>query len=188
MPIIIDVRSGTVSVDGVSRAVVFPTDYLGLDTITYNTETAMGAGDMVGDFTMASILGLSLALWQAEEPTASDIWIQIKAKRSRMNAGGVFVSGDWYHTDSESVAQYSIMYASVAVNSLPSSYVFNTRWKTMDGDFRPMTVTLLKKIINTGMTVAAINFANAERHKAALMVNTSPLTYDYSSGWGPARP
>lgn len=183
MQIIVDPKLGTVNVDGVSRVVVFPTEYSVLDTTTYDSNYAAGISDMVGSFTTASIIGLSLALWHAAAPNAEEMWTLIKEKRSQMNAGGVFAAGDWYHTDSESLAQYSIMYAAIPVNSLPDSYVFNTRWKTMDGAFRPMTVKLLKNLINTGMVTAGKNFLNAELHKAAMMNTRVPSSYDYSTGW-----
>lgn len=183
MEIIIDAKAGTVSVDKISRSVALPLEYNTLDIIRYDTETAIGIGSVRGSFTMGGILGVSLALWHAAAPTAADVWVMIKAHRAQMNASGVFVAGDWYHTDAETLAQYAIMYSAIAVNSLPDIYVFNPRWKTMSGDFKTMTVALLKRIINTGMRNAAINFAIAERHKAAMQLVSVPSKYDYSTGW-----
>lgn len=183
MEIIIDMRGGGVSIDGISRSVIFPIEYQSLDKITYDTETSIGLDQSVGNLVMGSILATALGLWQAAAPTAEDIWILIKDKRVQMNAGGVFVLGDWYHTDPETLANYAIMYAAISVNSLPSNYVFSARWKTMDGDFRPMSVKLLKSIINKGMGVVATNFATSERHKALLMASPIPSKYDYSTGW-----
>lgn len=183
MEIIIDAKAGTVSVDKISRSVALPLEYAALDIIHYDTETAIGIDSARGYHRMGGILGVSLALWHAAAPSAADVWVMIKAKRAQMNASGVFVAGDWYHTDAETLAQYAIMYAAISVNSLPDFYVFNPRWKTMSGDFRPMTVALLKRIINTGMRNAAINFAIAERHKAVLQLADVPSKYDYSIGW-----
>jgi len=183
MEIIIDVNASTVSVNAISRQVTFPDEYAGLGIIRYDTETTARQPDHIDNFTMGSIVATSILRWQLAAPTTTDMWELIKAKRTQINASGVFVSGDWYHTDPETLAQYSIMYAAISVNSLPSGYTFNNNWKTMDGTFRPMTVTLLKKIINTGMANAAANFANAEAHKAAMMATLVPSAYNYSTGW-----
>jgi hypothetical protein len=183
MKVTIDVKTSVVSVDGVARAVVFPVEYAALATIHYDTETAVGLGESVGGFTIGSILAVSLSMWHAACPTAEDIWVLIKAKRTAINAGGLNAAGYWYHTDPESLAQYSIMYAAIAVNSLPDSYVFSTMWKTMSGKFRPMNASRLKSIITIGMANAAANFANAERHKALLFASPRPAQYDYSTGW-----
>ena len=183
MEIIIDTKAEIVSVDRVSRSVVLPVAYHALNRIYYDTEDASGLKEPIGSLTMGGILAVSLALWHAAAPDVSDMWALIKAKRTQMNAGGVFVSGAWFHTDSETLAQYSIMYAAISVNSLSNSYIFNANWKTMDGTFRCMSVSLLKKIIHTGMSNAALNFANAERHRTALKNSPVPSKYDYSTGW-----
>lgn len=183
MKITIDVKANVVSVDGVSRHVAFPVEYAVLETLHYDTETSIGLGDSIGDFTIAGLLALSLSLWYSESPSADDIWELIKAKRTKVNAGGIFVAGEWYHTDAETLAQYSIMYAAIAVNSLPENYVFSPKWKTMQKNFRPMTVRLLRGIVNIGMLVAAANFTNAERHRYLLLTSDNPSQYDYSTGW-----
>lgn len=189
MDIVINVNAGVVSVGSESRVVVFPPEYMAIAMVRYNTVTAVGSTRYVDPtaqniiFTIGSIIATALALWQEAAPTADDMWIKIKEMRTKVNAGGVYVSGDWYHTDSETLAQYSIMYAAISVNSLPSIYIFNPKWKTMEKNFRPMTVALLKKIINIGMYNAAKNFANAEQHKSRMYASYIPSTYDYSTGW-----
>lgn len=183
MEIVIDTVACTVSVDSVSRGVVFPSGYTALSKITYETETGYGLTDSFGEFTMGSILATSLALWRASEPTVEDMWEFIKVKRTQVNAGGVYVNGHWYHTDLETLAQYSIMYAAIAVNSLPGTHVFANNWKTMDGQFEPMTVNLLRIIVGTGIRNATLNFANAEKHKVVMTAKTDHYLYDYSTGW-----
>jgi hypothetical protein len=183
MQIIIDAAASTASVAGVARSVVYPVGYAALDKLTYDTETGVGLADATGNYTMGSILATSLLLWCEAAPTANDIWELIKAKRTEVNAGGVRASGDWYHTDPETLAQYSFMYAAIAVNALPGGYVFAPYWKTMAGDFRPMTANLLRVIVGRGMQSAALNFANAERHRVAMKATRSLYLYDYSTGW-----
>lgn len=183
MEIIINARSGTVSVDKVIRAVVFPCGYLELDTVTYDTETAVGVGLIVGKITMGNILATSLGLWHGAEPTVITIWEEIQAKKDKVNANGVFVAGNWFHTDVVTVGHYSILLYTAIDNAYPDSYIFSTHWKTMQGTFTPMTVALLKHIIATGINNVAANFQNAQRHRASLIACAVPANYDYSTGW-----
>lgn len=183
MEIVINTKAGTVSVDKVSRAVVFPPEYSKLDTLKYDTVSAEGISSKIGDFIMSSIIATALGLWHGAEPTVATVWELIKAKRDDSDEGGVFVAGNWFHTDAMTVVRYSIMLGMASTNKLPNTYIFNYHWKTMSGAFTPMTVSLLKRIIAVGMTNVGLNFQNAEQHKIALLACTTPAKYDYSTGW-----
>jgi hypothetical protein len=183
MIIVIHTKKGTVSIDDISRDVIFPIEYSDFKTISYDTDNPIGLEEDIDTFTMASVMAVCISLWYAAAPSVDDMWELIKLKRSEVNAGGILVEGRWYHTDAETLIQYSIMYAAISANSLPNNYIFNANWKTMGGIFRPMPVSLLRKIINVGIYSAALNFTNAERHKRALMVSSVPSKYDYSTGW-----
>ncbi|STY82489.1 Uncharacterised protein [Moraxella veridica] len=56
-------------------------------------------------------------------------------------------------------------------------------WKTMDNEFVPMTKDLLNEIAMTMLAEEQSDFANAERHRLAMMQVDDPLDYDYSTGW-----
>ena len=189
MLIDINIASGTVSVGDTVRKVQFPEVYKVIGTMSYDTETANGSieyleHDQVPEFTLSSVVSMSLSLWQAAAGNDFvDTWEKVKERRNLANAGGVFVRGHGYHTDLESLHKYAIMYSKIAVDSLADDFVFHPMWKTISGEFSPMTVSVLKSIINLGMRNVSINFANAERHKAIMKQSPTPATYDYSAGW-----
>ena len=108
----------------------------------------------------------------------SEMWERIKAKRHNNTHGGVYIKsvGKWFHTDDNSRTQY------LALQILPS-LPNNLMWKTMDNEFVPMTKALLTEIAMTMLTEEQADFANAERHRLAMLKVDNPLDYDYSTGW-----
>lgn len=118
------------------------------------------------------VLGVDKSELQAQ------VWERIKAKRHANTRGGVFIksAGKWFHNDDQSRTQY------LALQVLPS-LPDNLMWKTMDNEFVPMTKALLAEIAMTMLTEEQADFANAERHRLALMQADDPLNYDYSTGW-----
>ena len=56
-------------------------------------------------------------------------------------------------------------------------------WKTMSGEYAPMTPELAYAIVlDSGDSDIAI-FAAADAHKAAMLASADPASYDYSQGW-----
>jgi hypothetical protein len=103
-------------------------------------------------------------------------WLNIKAERDQRKSGGVFVSGKWFHTDTESRVQWLglvIMGASVPP----------IQWKTMDGTFIELTAGLVGSVFQTIANGDSADFANAETHRAAMLQSPTPEDYDYSTGW-----
>ncbi|WP_258865280.1 DUF4376 domain-containing protein [Moraxella veridica] len=84
--------------------------------------------------------------------------------------------GKWFHNDDSSRTQY------LALQVLPN-LPDNLMWKTMDNEFVPMTKDLLNEIAMTMLAEEQSDFANAERHRLAMMQVDDPLDYDYSTGW-----
>ena len=115
------------------------------------------------------------ALKQAQQ---EEVWTRIKQKRHDNLRGGVYVKsiGKWLHSDDESRAQYTFMRTMPA---LPEKMI----WKTMDNTFVPMTKALLDELSLQLLADEQADFANAERHRAAMLKAESPLDYDYSGGW-----
>lgn len=107
-----------------------------------------------------------------------EMWTRIKQKRHDNLRGGVYVKsiGKWLHSDDESRAQYTFMRTMPA---LPEKMV----WKTMDNTFVPMTKALLDELSLQLLADEQADFANAERHRAAMLKAGTPLDYDYSGGW-----
>ena len=107
-----------------------------------------------------------------------EMWTRIKQKRHDNLRGGVYVKsiGKWLHSDDESRAQYTFMRT---MSQLPEKMV----WKTMDNTFVPMTKALLDELSLQLLADEQADFANAERHRAAMLKADNPLDYDYSGGW-----
>lgn len=108
----------------------------------------------------------------------SEMWARIKQKRHDNLRHGVYVKsvGKWLHSDDDSRAQYTFMRT---MATLPE----NMLWKTMDNRFIPMTRELLDELSMQLLLDEQADFANAERHRAAMLQADNPLDYDYSSGW-----
>lgn len=108
----------------------------------------------------------------------SEMWERIKQKRHDNARGGVFIKSidKWFHNDDPTRTQYLALQV---LPSLPPDLL----WKTMDNEFVPMTKVLLTEIAMTMLTEEQNDFANAERHRLAMMQADNPLEYDYSTGW-----
>ena len=107
-----------------------------------------------------------------------EMWTRIKKKRHDNLRGGVYIKsiGKWLHSDDESRAQYTFMRT---MSQLPEKMA----WKTMDNTFVPMTKALLDELSLQLLADEQADFANAERHRAAMLKADNPLDYDYSGGW-----
>ena len=115
---------------------------------------------------------------QLKAEQQSEMWARIKQKRHDNLRHGVYVKsvGKWLHSDDDSRAQYTFMRT---MATLPE----NMLWKTMDNHFITMTRELLDELSMQLLLDEQADFANAERHRAAMLQADNPLDYDYSSGW-----
>ncbi|MGN6864894.1 DUF4376 domain-containing protein, partial [Neisseria sp. P0020.S003] len=115
---------------------------------------------------------------QIKEQQQDEMWKRIKDKRYDNLRHGVFVKsvGKWFHTNDESRTQYILLRT---MKELP----VGLRWKTMENDFVLMTRELLDEMTTQMVLDEQADFANAERHKAAMLKAENPLEYDYSDGW-----
>lgn len=107
-----------------------------------------------------------------------EIWEQIKQKRHTVTRGGVYVKSvdKWFHTDDSSRTQYLAMQI---MPKLPDELM----WKTMDNSFVKLDKALLTELAMTILQSEQADFANAERHRMAMLQADNPLDYDFSSGW-----
>ena len=107
-----------------------------------------------------------------------EMWERIKAKRYDNLRHGVFVKsvGKWFQTDDASRTQYLAL---AVMPRLPEKLP----WKTMDNSFVNMTKALLGELMEQMLIDEQADFANAERHRAAMLQAENPLEYDYSDGW-----
>ena len=116
------------------------------------------------------------ARFKAEQQ--DEMWERIKAKRTDNLRHGVYVKSvdKWFHTDDNSRTQYIAL---AVMPRLPEKLA----WKTMDNSFVNMTKALLGELMEQMLIDEQADFANAERHKAAMLKAENPLKYDYSGGW-----
>ncbi|WP_207219568.1 DUF4376 domain-containing protein [Avibacterium paragallinarum] len=107
----------------------------------------------------------------------AQVWELIKQKRYQNCRSGVYVKSvdKWFHSDDASRQQYTFM------RTLPDFPP--TQWKTMDNSFVEMTKALLNELSLALFAHEQADFANAERHRLAMLAVDNPLDYDYSTGW-----
>ena len=108
----------------------------------------------------------------------ASVWERIKQKRHENLRGGVYVesAAKWFHSTDEARQQYTFMRT---LPMLPPDLT----WKTMGGEFVNLTRPLLDELSLKLLADEQKDFANAERHKAAMLKAENPLEYDYSGGW-----
>ncbi len=113
--------------------------------------------------------------------TRAAVWDRIKAHREAHKAKGVKVGDHWFHSDDGSrIQQLGLVMMGASVPPVP--------WKTMSGEFVPMTQTLAGQIFQATAASDMAIFQAAETHRAALMTDTSPADYDFSAGWPASFP
>lgn len=139
--------------------------------ITVRTESDKTTLDVV----MAAYLAQDNKLLAAQEK----MWQLIKAERDKRSEQGFLEpsSGKWFHSDLKSRTQH------LGMKEMGASLLPGIMWKTMDGSFIEMTPTIAANIfISEALSDQGI-FAVAETHKAAMLLEADPLTYDYSTDW-----
>lgn len=118
------------------------------------------------------------ALKQAQQ---EEMWTRIKAKREEQRYGGAYIPAlkKWLQTDEPSRTQY------LQLQLLEAKGLFKqpVRWKTMDNSFIGLDAAAVTAIALQIMDNEQVDFANAERHRAAMLKASNPLDYDYSDGW-----
>ena len=118
------------------------------------------------------------ALKQAQQ---EEMWTRIKAKREAQRYGGAYIPAlkKWLQTDEPSRTQY------LQLQLLEAKGLFKqpVRWKTMDNSFIALDAAAVTAIALQIMDNEQVDFANAERHRAAMLKADNPLDYDYSDGW-----
>lgn len=104
-------------------------------------------------------------------------WEILKTERDRRKAGGVTVSGKWYHSDDSSRIQQ------LGLVMMGANIPANLQWKTMDGSFVTMTQTLASQIFTAVATLDQTLFAVAETKRAELYAAEDPSTVDMNVTW-----
>lgn len=165
-----------------------PDDIIDIDDDTHaRLLSAINAGcHILPDLTLSTPKPSAYHIWQDgkwvlgidKSELQAQAWERIKQKRHDSARGGVFVKsiGKWFHNDDPTRTQYLALQV---LPSLPETLM----WKTMDNEFVPMTKALLNEIAMTMLVEEQNDFANAEKHRLAMLKADNPLDYDYSTGW-----
>lgn len=118
------------------------------------------------------------ALKQAQQ---EEMWTRIKTKREEQRYGGAYIPAlkKWLQSDEPSRTQY------LQLQLLEAKGLFKQpiRWKTMDNSFIGLDAAAVTAIALQIMDNEQADFANAERHRTAMLKADNPLDYDYSDGW-----
>lgn len=112
-----------------------------------------------------------------KEQVIAQQWENIKAERDSRQAKGVKVGEHWFHTDTDSQLKY------FGLLMLGANVPANLMWKSMSGEFVPMTLQKAQMIFQTVAGMQQNIFAIAEQHRIAMEASTDPTGYDYTVGW-----
>ena len=125
------------------------------------------------------------------EVIISNIKNEIDKIRDKLKNGGVKVGDHWFHSDSDSRIQYlglKDLARDIPTNGGNDSSTIqilgsDVKWKTLTGDFIPLTVSLVFKIVSTISEWDASLFLISQNHKDALAKAIDPSKYFYNTGW-----
>ncbi len=139
------------------------------DYIDYIAWVNQGNQPTVGNVSPTERVELQLAAWEL-----------IKTERDRRKvSGGYKVGNYWFHSDESSRIQQ------MALVMLGAGMPQNILWKSMSGDFVPMTPTLAQQIFQAAMISDMTLFAVAEQKRIEMQQLSDPRTYNHRIGWPP---
>lgn len=127
-----------------------------------------------------------------KQAVAGARWELIRVERDGERAqGGVLVSANWFHTDTDSRIKWLGLKDSardmLIAGAEPSQLVMvddeTVPWKTMTGEFIPVTAQLALDVVEAVKVLDSKLFKRAEQHWALMLASADPGAYDYSSGW-----
>lgn len=115
-------------------------------------------------------------------------WREIQAERERRKySGGVKVGTQWFYTDADTRSQFSILDSMAIRKQLADNFVLDEKWKTMSPlsapVYVPMTVGLMRQIIDAATAMEKVNYSNGERHRGLMLQAVDPDSYVFSDGW-----
>lgn len=135
--------------------------------------------------------GLPILIDPSRGQLEAAAWERIKAERDRRTLSGFMVGTYWFHSDTFSRSQHlglkdqarDVLAAGGAVSDVLIANGQPVQWKTLHGEFVPITVQLAFDIVQSATDSDARIFQAAEGHKAAMRTSADPATYDYRQGW-----
>lgn len=128
---------------------------------------------------------------QTPDQLRARAWSLIQAERDAVKAGGVQVDGHWYHTDAESRVMYlGLLRKAEQAREAGTTGTLTALgepiyWKTLSGQFVPMTGALVEAVFAAVSDLDARAFVAAEGHRQAVAGAKEPGIYDFTNGWPP---
>lgn len=120
----------------------------------------------------------------------AEMWARIEAERERRRDGGILLGQNWFHSDLPTRTQLAILDSKGLRASWPDSTVVHPEWKTMNVNPAtgqkvkvPMTIAMVRQILDLGITKEGTIFSVAESHRTAMQAAANPYLYDFSTGW-----
>lgn len=107
-------------------------------------------------------------------------WLEVQAERDRRKSAGVSAGGYLFHSDPDSRIQ-QLGLVLMGANMPPG-----LMWKTLGGQFAPMTPALALQLFQATAASDQAIFAAAEAHRSAIDALTALdaiTSYDFSGGW-----
>lgn len=111
------------------------------------------------------------------EALIADLWGAVKERREQCKAAGVQVGGYWFHTDIDSRLQW------LGMRSEGGALSVGLPWKTMSGQFTPITAQLVSDVYAAIKAKEIAAFARAETLRALLNAADDPRLVDINAGW-----
>lgn len=145
----------------------------------------------------------AFALWLSDgnavdsspEPTIAhrraNVWLLIKAERTRREGGGVQAGGHWFKSDADSRIKFmhlnskvaSILAAGGTADTVLTVAGQPLQWKTEANVMVPMTVGLLQDICTAMEILDASAFARGEVLRFQVEASDAPESIVIASGW-----
>lgn len=125
------------------------------------------------------------------ETTRSKIWNSIKIEKSIRKNGGVFVSGKWFHTDTDSVQQFINLrlkardLLSSGSNLIDPIIIDNEeqQWKTLDNTAILLTIQIVLDVVEAIEVLNARIHKHGELLKSMVYNSNDPESIDITTGW-----
>lgn len=143
-------------------------------TVVENSPTLTNKGHWEQDWDLVPLdEAVVLAQTSAIRKTKEN---EIKSFRDKLKESGVKVGAHWFHSDVFSRIQWlGLMIMGANAPAIP--------WKTMTGEFVPLTPTLVQQVFAATGVMDANLFGIAEAKITAMKALADPTQYDTQSGW-----
>jgi hypothetical protein len=114
------------------------------------------------------------------------LWERINAKRDTLQESGCQVGAHWFHNDLKSRSQWERMASRSAAMQPTDPYQVGGQqvsWKTMTGDFVPLTAGLIADVVAAFEIQEVAIFVRAETLRAQIAAVEFPEQVDVEAGW-----